>query len=76
MGKAQKAAASTEATADWDTAPAETTLKANDNGTVRVKCIVKTQPWNDKGPMNNGDEADVPLEVAVLMEGRGQVVVL
>lgn len=57
---------------DADPAPV-TTAKVR---TVRVRCISIDRPWTDKKPLNDGEEADVPVDVAELMEKRGQVEIL
>lgn len=77
MSKKPKAAApAAAAVEDWDTAPAETTITANDDGVVRVKCIVATKPWTDTKPLALDEEADVPVEVARAMHKNGQVEIL
>lgn len=76
MAKKNEAPAPVAAAENWDDAPAVTAIKANDDGVVRVKCIVKTQPWTDKKALDENEEADVSAEVAEAMLQNGQVVVL
>lgn len=79
MAKNEKAAAPEAAAAqaeDWDTAPAATTIKADDNGIVKVRCVVKTKPWTDTKALEEGEEASVSLEVAGAMFKNGQVEIL
>lgn len=55
-------------------APAKKSV-ADANGYVKVRCVVATQPWTDTKPLNIGDEATVPAEVAAAMLKNGQVII-
>jgi hypothetical protein len=37
---------------------------------VRVKCIVDSRPWTDIKALDRGEEADVPEELAKVLEER------
>ena len=42
--------------------------------TTRIRCIVVNRPWTHQRPLEHGEEADVPEEVATLLLTRNFVV--
>lgn len=44
--------------------------------TVKVRCIVKNNPWTDVKPLEYGEEAEVSREIAELMRGNHQVEII
>jgi len=58
---------------DWDEKQQQAESVPVAPGMVRVKCIVETRPWTDTKALEKDEEADIPEEIAKLMEGHKQV---